>query len=192
MEGWIASQNYILVTSLGFDVVSGNTSDGDEMLNGTGRIAIQVDFSVQSGQLLASFVPSSAGVDVTIDDTGVGDWKCVRAAVSAERLEPFFTGLVDLLSVSDGDCGTHGFWVTRCAIHLPLSSSNVDVEATHGDTFSSGPVVEHVLAFVDQLAMSPAGYAVSWRAYQRQRKLGVVAIALSALAALGFVLLGLR
>jgi hypothetical protein len=94
VEGWIASPNYIFFTSLGFDVVAGNTSDGDEMLNGTGRIAIQVDFSVQSGQLLASFVPSSAGVDVTIDDTGVGDWKCVRAAVSTARLEPFFIGLI--------------------------------------------------------------------------------------------------
>lgn len=160
------------------------------MLTGPGRIAIEV-LSVQADQLLIDFIPSTAGVDVVVDDAGVGEWKSVKVTVSRAVLDSFFVGLLDLISVSDGDCGTHGFWVTKCAIKLPLSFANVDTEDAQGDKFSSEPVVQHVLAFVDQLAMSPAGYAVSWRAYQRQRKLGVVAIALSALAALGLVLYGL-
>jgi len=162
------------------------------MLQGIGEIEIEVFSSNYTDQLLLKFVPSSDGVDVVVDNTGIGEWKHVKAAVSAAIFDSFVVELLDLIQVADGDCGTHGFWVTRCAIKLPLAFASVDVEDRQGDKFSSEPVVQHVLAFVDQLAVSPAGYAVSRRASRRQRKLAIAAIAISALTALGLVLHALR
>ncbi len=115
------------------------------MLQGLGKIEIEVFSSIHTDQLLLKFVPSNGGVDVVVDDAGVGEWRNVKTAVSAAVFESFVVGLLDLIKVADGDCGTHGFWVTRCAIKLPLSFASVDVEDRQGDKFSSEPVVQHVL-----------------------------------------------
>lgn len=162
------------------------------MLAGSGRISIDVNSGVAVNYLAVNIAPARTGVEVVVDDTGVGDWKAVEGTASAEQWRSFVTRLSELVDATPGDCGTHGFWVERCMIHLPLTSHTIDLEATEGDRFSSEPVVQHVLAFIDHLAQLPGSRSTSWRRHHRRRLLVRLSVSAAAIAALVVALFGLR
>lgn len=156
------------------------------MLTGAGKISIDVDLASHVAHLSIDLMPARAGVNISVNDTGIGDWKHVTATVSPSVWNPFVARLLELLSVSEGDVGTHGFWVSGCTIQLPLSASAVDVSATHADKLSTEPVVQHILSLIDEVAKRPGGQATSWRAARLRRRLvaaaGLAALAVAALA----------
>lgn len=159
-------------------MLTGSSEIFFEVLSGSGR---ETDF------MTLSFIPqfSSDIFFFTLRDTGVSDWKRMRGEVTLELLNPFMRELLALLDAPGDDCGTDGFWVVRCDVELKLARGRVTYhDYTGQDGFSSVPVAEHVLEFIETLVKLESTQAISWKALRKKRRLYSFAKVISGLLAI--------
>jgi hypothetical protein len=156
------------------------SSDLSWLLTTIGEVSVSVHTgAAEDEQLSATFEPVDGGVRVAAKDDGLTEVRSVVATLAHADFEAFARDVAEAMDGPGGNCGTHGFWVTRAHVDLPLSTRTIEGETREQRGFSSEPVAHALMDIVEKAAALPGAEAEFWRAVRRRAKLKIYAVSIA-------------